>query len=63
MQKSGFPKMRHYVGFSQIGSHIVLERPLIDLSRHLPINPCTSYSFINLKLTCAQKAAVYTESR
>ena len=22
MQKSGFPKMRHYVGFSQIGSHI-----------------------------------------
>ena len=22
MQKSEFPKMRHYVGFSQIGSHI-----------------------------------------
>ena len=22
MQKSGFPKMRHYVGFSQIGSLI-----------------------------------------
>ena len=22
MQKSGFPKMRHYVGFSQIGSHM-----------------------------------------
>ena len=22
MQKSGFPKMCHYVGFSQIGSHI-----------------------------------------
>ena len=22
MQKSGFPKMRHYVGFLQIGSHI-----------------------------------------
>ena len=24
MQKSGFPKMRHYVGFSQIGSHICM---------------------------------------
>ena len=23
MQKSGFPKMRHYVGFWQIGSHIL----------------------------------------
>ena len=22
MQKSGFPKIRHYVGFSQIGSHM-----------------------------------------
>ena len=22
MQKSGFPKMRHYIGFWQIGSHI-----------------------------------------
>ena len=22
MQKSGFPKMRHYVGFSQIGSQL-----------------------------------------
>ena len=22
MQKSGFSKMRHYVGFSQIGSHL-----------------------------------------
>ena len=22
MQKSGFPKMHHHVGFSQIGSHI-----------------------------------------
>ena len=24
MQKSGFPKMRHYVGFSQIGSHLLI---------------------------------------
>ena len=23
MQKSGFPKMHHYVGFSQIGSHML----------------------------------------
>ena len=23
MQKSGFPKVRHYVGFWQIGSHII----------------------------------------
>ena len=23
MQKSGFPKIRHYVGFWQIGSHIL----------------------------------------
>ena len=26
MQKSGFPKMRHYVGFSQIGSHIMCSK-------------------------------------
>ena len=25
MQKSGFPKMHHYVGFSQIGSHLTAE--------------------------------------
>ena len=24
MQKSGFPKMRHYVGFSQIGSRMAI---------------------------------------
>ena len=24
MQKSEFPKMRHYVGFSQIGSHMYM---------------------------------------
>ena len=24
MQKSGFPKMRHYVGFSQIGSQFFM---------------------------------------
>ena len=26
MQKSGFPKMHHYVGFWQIGSHIPYSR-------------------------------------
>ena len=25
MQKSGFPKMRHYVGFSQIGSQMIFQ--------------------------------------
>ena len=30
MQKSEFPKMSHYVGFWQIGSHLILPR---DISR------------------------------
>ena len=41
MQKSGFPKMRHYVGFWQIGSHIE--------------NPCSHTMLINHKLISATK--------
>ena len=32
MQKSGFPKMHHYVGFWQIGSHLNVARPVSGMS-------------------------------
>ena len=40
MQKSGIPKMRHYAGFLQIGSHIAI--CIIHLDFY-SINQFTSY--------------------
>ena len=37
MQKSGFPKMRHYVGFSQIGSQIYAKICILMVSSVLCI--------------------------
>ena len=45
MQKSGFPKMRHYVGFWQIGSHICTHMDTCT-DRHIYThmhNTCTMY--------------------
>ena len=44
MQKSGFPKMRHYVGFSQIGSYIICNYG-IQFILHETIICCTAGKF------------------
>ena len=49
MQKSEFPRMRHYVGFSQIGSHmyihsyvyIILDCCILSISHAITANNCT----------------------
>ena len=49
MQKSGFPKMRHYVGFSQIRSH--LRYIFVDFCRSL-IHMHGNSSYVVLYAQC-----------
>ena len=40
MQKSGFPKMRHYVGFWQIGTHMYVFSIVVDTHNFIYICVC-----------------------
>ena len=47
MQKSQFPKMRHYVGFWQIGSHMSVVSAGFHVGHHNVNHLTTSHDSIN----------------
>ena len=64
MQKSGFPKMRHYVGFWQIGSHIPIisnchSQQYINYCCKNNLLYCCSLCLCNSAISFLHKAIVY----